>query len=261
MNGLSFDGAPVLYFIALYLLCGWPLKILGVRRQAAVPLATGAFFWLAPFYSPRTWARRRRLQAADGRRLLRRTAWLMPLTGAVIAAYMAYGGQFGPWGRAYLALLPFYLLTETMGLLLQLLFAVAGVMLPDVHRTPLKAVDLADFWGRRWNRWVGDWLRDVVFGPWRRRPLWGLWATFAVSGLWHEVILHGPLWLSSGRGWPGSMLLYFVLQAAGMQLERAVDRRWPLPMLLKRVWMAIVVVGPAPLLANEAFRQVFLFGT
>ena len=51
-----------------------------------------------------------------------------------------------------------YLFTEVIGGLGQLLFYLSHLGITQIHRHPLRSKSIGEFWGRRWNFWVRDWL-------------------------------------------------------------------------------------------------------
>jgi hypothetical protein len=112
---------------------------------------------------------------------------------------------------------------------------------------------VADFWGRRWNLWFSDWFRFAIFSRLRNRPRLALLLVFAVSGLMHEWVVNLPLYLVIGRPLFGSMMLYFLLQAGGVLVERQFLKH---PSAARAAFAWLVVIGPAPLILNEGLLRV-----
>src|SRR5262245_17093393 len=56
-----------------------------------------------------------------------------------------------------------------------------GRRLETIHDRPFSSRSLSEFWGRRWNRWLSAWFRQVCFRPLRDRPLLGVAAAFGAS--------------------------------------------------------------------------------
>ena len=79
---------------------------------------------------------------------------------------------------------------------------------------------------------------------------------FLVSGLWHEWLFNLPLFLLGGGSFFGSMLAYFILQAGGVWGEKRFLRR--APQAVRRLWLWVFVLGPAPLVINPALLRTFL---
>jgi D-alanyl-lipoteichoic acid acyltransferase DltB (MBOAT superfamily) len=122
-----------------------------------------------------------------------------------------------------------------------------------LHRRPWTARSIAEFWGSRWNLWVSDWFRHVIFRPLRHRPVLTLILAFAISGLLHEWVINVPLFCVTGRALFGSMMLYFLIQAAGILLERLLFRKHARMMVLF-TWLVVFV--PCPLILNEGMHRV-----
>lgn len=249
----SLEGA-LAFGLAFYIV-GFPLKLVGGALYRQPWSQKLLFYTLIPFYSPRSWQRSPARVAADlsfaGKTALQ---WLL-ISLCTYAIYWHIVSRFDPpaYVRAYMAFPAFYVITETMGALFRLIFLSSGRLICPVHNRPLLARSLAHFWGSCWNRWVGEWLRHIFFSPLMRHPRLGLLAAFVASGIWHELILTVPHAL---MGYPvqfGPMAAYFVIQGIALLVEpRHWDRR------LQRLYMYVVVIGPAPLVANPAFLHAFL---
>jgi alginate O-acetyltransferase complex protein AlgI len=126
---------------------------------------------------------------------------------------------------------------------------VAAIPLMD---WPVRSTSVSEFWGRRWNRAFRDLTDRCVFRPMTARL--GLGAAtllvFLISGLVHELAITLPA--GSGYGGP---TLYFLIQGAGLQLERtAWGRRAGLGRGVKGWMFAMAVtVLPVTLLFPRAF--------
>lgn len=119
-----------------------------------------------------------------------------------------------------------------------------GVDVPTVQRNPILSRSLAEFWGQRWNRVVGGWLREFFFAPLARRrlPQLGLAASFGASAAIHA-------WLIIGLGADAAVMMaaYFLLQGAALFVESRIGLRRA-PPILGRAWAIGVVLAPLPLL-------------
>ena len=150
-----------------------------------------------------------------------------------------------PWPvKGYVAIIPCWVLMETGNALFQLNFIGSGLIVPRINNQPWRARTIAEFWGTRWNCWWSDWLRQVCFRPFRRRPIAGIIAAFTASAILHEALINIPLWLVYHRNLFGTMLLYFVMQASGVFVERRWFRR-DNPARIALTWLTILL--PAPL--------------
>ena len=98
-----------------------------------------------------------------------------------------------------------------------LIFRAMGFAVEKLWDCPVAATSLGDFWGRRWNRIVSGFLREVIFLPVARRAgaRVALFAVFGYSGLYHECV---SFMAGSGYGGPA---LYFLLQYLGVTIENS----------------------------------------
>lgn len=185
--------------------------------------------------------------------------WL-PCLGTLSALSLCYllyipMVRIQPWPlQSYCAIVPFWLLVESIAQLCKLLWLPTGYLVPVVNSKPWAARSVADFWGNRWNRLFGNWLRRIVFYPLRRQPQRALASTFLVSGLLHELLVALPMQLVFGEPVWGLMTAYFMIQYLAIAAERRLPlQRWQSRRLF--LWMA--VIGPAPLVLNQATLRIF----
>jgi hypothetical protein len=153
---------------------------------------------------------------------------------------------------SYLAAPAVLLISEVFVAVVTILWLPSGRLLPVLHRNPFTARSVADFWGRCWNLWISDWFRHAIFAPLRRRPVLAVWLIFFLSGLLHEYVLNLSLWFVTGRKLFGSMMLYFLLQAAGVLMERRLLKHHARANLLF-TWL--IVLGPVPLVFHESMLR------
>jgi alginate O-acetyltransferase complex protein AlgI len=137
---------------------------------------------------------------------------------------------------------------------LALVWQAQGVEASPLMRSPFLARSLGEFWGRRWNVAFHELTLDLVYRPLRARLGTGA-ATliaFAASGLLHDLVISLP-----ARGGWGLPTGYFLLQAAGVALERsAAGRRLDLDRpLLSRAFIAACAAAPAFLLFHPPFME------
>jgi len=177
--------------------------------------------------------------------------------GAFLFAHRLHGWlaatlNLSGWSLSYLAA-PFVWLTgEAAGSVVRLLYLPTGRLVPLVHDHALAARSIAGFWGQGWNVWFSDWFRQMIFRPWHRMPVQAVVVVFLISGLMHEFVLNFTLWLITNHAPFGSMMIYFGLQALGILAERKWFSKGT-PMNRCFVWL--VVLGPAPLIVNEALLR------
>jgi hypothetical protein len=217
-----------------------------------------AFFFLAPALSVETWRQVRRLRTHEVPRILVRASLALAALaiGYVFVPAAISRPEFSWPIRSYLAVVPFWLLTETISSITQLCYTPFLLQIPDAHSQPWHSRTLAEFWGRRWNRLFGDWFRQVCFRPMFRRPRLAILCAFFVSAVMHEYLVNLPLWAVYGKNLFGSMSLYFLIQAVGIVIERTYLRRhWE----MNRAFAWLTILAPLPLVLNEATLRVFQF--
>lgn len=166
---------------------------------------------------------------------------------AAVAALTGLGGLSGfartlAWVLATAALA--YSSFEVLSGLVHVAYLAGGVDLPTVQRNPIASRSLAEFWGQRWNRVVGGWLREFFFDPLarRRRPQLGLAASFGAS-----AAIHAWLIFALGADAAAMMAAYFLLQGAALFVESRIGLRRA-PPILGRAWAIGVLLAPLPLL-------------
>jgi len=138
--------------------------------------------------------------------------------------------------------------------LLSCFWRTIGIEAPPIMHWPIAATSLLDYWSRRWNLAFRDLMHRFFFRPLAGR--WGtasaLWLGFLASGVIHDLVISLP-----ARGGYGLPTLFFLIQAAGISIERS---RWGKSLGLGRgmtgwLWTAIVLFVPSSLLVHEAFRE------
>jgi hypothetical protein len=238
-------------FVLAVALLGYVMKLVALL----VPRKRGHTRWLfllSPLVSPTSLKRSKPVTSVFG---LLSKAFM--LAGVVVFYYFVYWRLSTMFAlptllRSYLGIPALYLLGELLGCCVGLCWSWSGRLLPGVLNWPLLARGVADFWGNRWNLWFSDWFRFVVFNRLRHRPMVALFAVFGVSGLMHEGVVNLPLYLLTGKNLFGSMMAYFLLQAAGVLLERVVPK---ICVRTRTLFAWLVVFVPAPLMVNEGLLR------
>jgi hypothetical protein len=233
-------------FVLSVLLLGFVMKLAALLIPSA-SRATRWSFVLSPLPSPSSLSRSP--TGAPCALYLRRIALFAPLLVFSYWLYWRLVRRFDLSGPVlgYLAAPILWLTAEVVGALMALIYPAS----PLLNSPPL-ARGVADFWGRRWNLWFRDWFRYSVFDPLCRRPVLALLLVFAISGLMHEWVLNVPLFFVTGRSLFGSMMVYFLIQWAGVLIERRFLR----PHSAARIVLAwCIVLGPVPLLLSEGLLR------
>jgi hypothetical protein len=112
-----------------------------------------------------------------------------------------------------------------------------------IMSAPLRSISLGDFWGKRWNLGFRQLAHELIFRPLHRRlsPDAAGFLVFTVSGLIHDLVISLP-----ARGGYGLPTLYFLLQGAGVTVERSrFGKRLGLGQGV-RGWLFMVIFLTAP---------------
>ena len=231
------------------------MKLVALLLPGTVSDDRSLRFWL--LVSPN--ALRRLQPVVDHRRVLFRTLLWFIVVGVSYWIYWWLVGVGLLRGLLlnYAALPILFLMTSFLVALVTLVWLPSGQLLPPLHRRPWLARGIADFWGNRWNLWFSDWSRYAVFSRLRRRPVLALILVFAISGLVHEWVINVPLYFLRGRAPFGSMVVYFLLQAVGLLLERRFLKGRG---RLKVAFAWLVILAPAPLVMNEGLLRTLHLG-
>lgn len=237
------------FLLALFLLA-FVMKLVALLLPTNASHDRSLWFWL--HLSPNSLRRLRPVDQAGP--VLFRALWLFGLLwlGYWIYGWLVRTTQINGLLRSYAALPLLLLMSEFLAALLTVVWLPSGKLLPPIHCRPWQARSVADFWGRRWNLWFSDWFRYTLLSRLRRWPAVTLVLIFAISGVMHEWVINVPLYCLTGRARFGSMLIYFLLQAAGL----LVERRFLKPHQKLRVAFAwLVIITPAPLIMNEGLLR------
>lgn len=208
--------------------------------------------WALSLASPgnsRTSAGRMTILQVSGKAVL-----LIPLlTGCIIWSPQMIS-PYTWWIQAYLSIIPFWIIVESCGLAGECLSLIYPYRFKNINEKPWLSSGLSDFWGNRWNRLISDWLKQVCFVPIRRHPKTAVILTFILSGLVHEFVVSIPLWLAYKVNCFGWMILYFLIQALGILIERHLK---PLPRPVRIIFAWSVILLPVPLILNPGTLCIF----
>jgi hypothetical protein len=150
----------------------------------------------------------------------------------------------------------FYSLADAVEGGVRTLYRAAGVVVPRQHVLPIVSRSVQEFWGKRWNRAVGMWLRAHCFVPFARRG-WarlGFVAAFCASAVFHAYFTL----VAVGWAMAVTMLIFFLIQGVFVLCElRMGVARWRLA--LAHAWTIIAVLGCSPLFI-EPFLRILHYG-
>jgi hypothetical protein len=236
-------------FLLTLVLMGFVMKLLALLLPAAGSQKPSLPFWL--LLSPNSHQRLRPVGELGP--ILFRPVWLF---GALWLGYWIHrwlGDTLPGLLLSYAALPILLLMMEFIVAVKTVVWLPSGRMLAPLHCRPWQARSIADFWGRRWNLWFSDWFRYVLFTRLRRRPVLALGLIFGLSGVMHEWVINVPLYYLTSRVWFGSMMIYFLLQAAGLLVEHRFLKHHE---KLRTGFAWLVILAPAPLVMNEGLLRV-----
>ena len=136
-----------------------------------------------------------------------------------------------------------------------LVFRAMGFAVEKLWDCPIAATTLGDFWGRRWNRIVPGFLREVVFLPVSRRAgaRVALLAVFLYSGLYHELLS-----FMARSGYGGPALLLAAMPRCAIENTRRMRRLLRGRLWLARAWTFAVIVLPVGLFLHPGLVHGYL---
>jgi hypothetical protein len=152
------------------------------------------------------------------------TTWLWAIIetglGAILVWVVARSVPHGkPLLRGWVAMLGLILLLH-FGIfqIVALLWQSVGVNAKAIMSAPLRSASLGEFWGKRWNLCFRQLAQELIFRPLHRTLGAGAagFLVFVASGLIHDFVISLP-----ARGGYGLPTLYFLLQGAGVTIERS----------------------------------------
>jgi Membrane bound O-acyl transferase family len=113
---------------------------------------------------------------------------------------------------------------------------------PKLHDAPHRAGSLADFWGRRWNRLVGGYFREVCFPAWRER--WGATRATLLVFLASATLHFVPTTFAAGVSAGSKMAAFFLVHGVALQLERQFAKSIGPRSLRMWTWCVFVLTMP-----------------
>ena len=152
------------------------------------------------------------------------TVWLWATFETILGAILLWGlvrsiPQGQPLLRGWVGMLGLILLLHFGTFqIVSLLWQSIGVKAEPIMSAPLRSTSLGEFWGKRWNLGFRQLAHELIFRQLYRRLGAGTagFLVFVVSGLIHDLVISLP-----ARGGYGLPTLYFLLQGAGVTVERS----------------------------------------
>ncbi|MCP4502585.1 MAG: hypothetical protein GY822_21770 [Deltaproteobacteria bacterium] len=124
---------------------------------------------------------------------------------------------------------------------------------PSMQNKPILSKSVHEFWGRRWNREIHEWVLVHIYSPMtrRNRPILGLSLAFLYTAFLHAY----PANVALGWRYAFPMGLFFLLNGAALAFERLVDsRRWPA--FFGHLWTVLFVFSTSPLFMEPALSMM-----
>lgn len=241
-----------------YLAAGAVLRLVDVARAPATFRAADRVAMVLLLVDPR---RTRRVAAGVRARLWIESLALGGVSVALLFAASRWHADEAPfasprqYGRSVALVVALLAGAESTSRLLAAIAALFGRDVPALHVAPGRSRTLAEFWGRRWNRLVGEWLREHCYQPLARAglPRLGVLAAFAASALIHVY----PTAIAIGAAPAVAIGSFFVAHGALMLLESLLRvRRWPAA--LGRAYVVGAFALTAPLFSEPFLRSLAL---
>ncbi|HLO98790.1 MAG TPA: MBOAT family protein, partial [Fimbriimonas sp.] len=207
------------------------------------------YFWtIWPGFDLESFERREQAHASTAKYFSSGLCWAV--TGVCTFVATAYFWDLIPIGvRSWIAIFSLLSIIHfgISGILLTLL-RMQGRPVKPLFMFPFQSKTLMEFWTRRWNMAFVEMGRRL-FQPrlnrivGRKNAVFGI---FIISAGLHELAISYP-----SRGGYGLPSLYFLLTLVGILVERKLRIR-------SRLWTAIWILLPLPLLFHIPFHQTFI---
>ena len=201
-----------------------------------------------------SWKTHRAEPLFEGQRYARAVLWTLPTLAAFYVVHevsTTVGGTAGWLVRWTGGLVFAYCLSEVAYLVLAASYRLCGLVTPELHRTPIASRSVQEFWGQRWNRTIGSWLRHNCFLPLARlrHPRTGLACAFLISAVGHAYLVMVTL----GTRMAVWMLAFFLVQGAFVLLEITLRvTKWP--RFAAHTWVILAMAASSPLFVEPTLR-------
>ena len=242
--------------IAAFLVTYFVMK---ASALVSTPNAGWSFLYRSPVFAPFSERRNRKKSQSSVKRLKNRFLIVASANIIAIELYqlLFHSFDFSVTIKGYLFAPFIYLFTNLAGVSAQCLGLLTKELPVDIHNHPYRAKNLGEFWARRWNVWVGDWLAvtSKKLAPRSRQSR--LLLAFVLSGLFHEVIIATPYYLVKGESFFGHMTLFFLLQYLFVAIDKQVLAKAAPGVRRLFLWSALI--APMPLFNNPSVLAFFGF--
>ncbi|MBI4816141.1 MAG: hypothetical protein HY791_07785 [Deltaproteobacteria bacterium] len=171
-----------------------------------------------------------RVKPAISTRLVLRATLFWAITAAClyVVFYVAPTSSAPGFMRWAFGVVGIYATADAIATCLVASHRLIGLEVPKIHDNPLLARSIMEFWGRRWNLIVGQWLHEYCYRPLaaRRHPFAGVVASFAASAFLHWYLIFVPLGLSHSLVMTAFFLIQIPLIAIERKLRLATKPSW-----------------------------------
>lgn len=159
--------------------------------------------------------------------------------------------------REYVLIFYVYIFTLFMSATFRSLSLLFKTNPGPMHIKPYLSKNINEFWTRRWNVWVRNWLHYLGKRIAPKNITLRQFSIFFISGLFHESMFNVPYFIYSGEFLFGTMMGYFLIQFFALHIDARILKKFAPRFRYAFMWMAIVL--PAPLFVNKAFLLFFGF--
>ena len=238
----------VCFLSAFILMKVWALKL--------SPSSAINFFFNTPVFAPTSCKRNQEINAKNLKHLKRHFFLFSVLGVAGIEFYQFVFKQWEmPLAMKSVLFYPYiYIFTNLLGLMGQVWSLLGKQLAADLHNKPYLASSVSEFWGKRWNIWISDWL-GLVSKKFSKNPSTRLFLAFFLSSLYHEAVIALPFYLWKGKNYFGWMSLFFMSQYISVAVDKKIlSKKFP---ALRRPFLWIALILPAPLFVNPSVLSFF----
>lgn len=223
------------------------------------PNAKPSFLYNSPLFAPFTLRRSLKKSPTSVKRLKERFFFLALANILGIEFYQFLFQRFDfPTAIKGLIFAPYlYLFTNLVGVSAQAFGLLTKEIPTDLHNHPYLSSNINEFWGKRWNVWVGDWLALMSKKSGVKSKELKVFLAFLFSGIFHEIIIALPYYIRFGESYFGRMTLFFLLQFIFVSIDKLALSRGP--KYLRRTFLWLSLAASVPLFANPSVLAFFGF--
>lgn len=241
-----------LVYLSFFILCVLCMKTLGVWAIDGTKLKF--FYFKTPYLSPMTLKRQNAFSIKEQLKI-----WLIYFLCLMVLLKISqsYLAGLDSWiTKAYLMVPTLYFSLEFLGRTSALLFSTIGhKTIVDMHNAPWAATSLQNFWSKRWNVWVRDWILSLSKPLAKLGANKALFFAFMLSGVFHEMMVSLPYFVLTNKNVFGLMIIYFGIQFIGMWLEKKYLNNSPYFFKIIYTWIFILI--PIPLFINQSILYFY----